>query len=197
VTVTAGEASALLGVQLVPISGEGSHCWYTAVSRAKNLPGNEIQRLLRQALECIADAETLRRYHFDLAAGATSEEVQAVKAAYLSSQDFLQMQWGGAKEMFLLSHALGGALRFLCVTDAQLPFQRRSAVPLDSQATSRRSCCCTARTMAETDPSRITGTPSTSSSLTAARLRYSATCAPSLHSRSSSGSICCWMPSAS
>jgi len=141
VTAThAGEASAatppaLLGVQLVPISGEGSHCWYTAVSRAKNLPGNEIQRLLRQALECIADAETLRRYHFDLAAGATSDEMEAVKAAYLSSQDFLQMQWGGAKEMFLLSHALGGALRFLCVTDAQLPFQRRSAVPLDSPVT--------------------------------------------------------------
>ena len=186
-------ARRLSGVCVVPTDGANAQCFYIAIANAltiasetaldsRELRWPELHNRIRTALASINSAPLLASYSFDLDPTAGAEEVERAKANYLSSADFTRQQWGGSREMYLLSHFHSGQLafrtfnsvaqatgdqpwRFLCApppsavanvaVSATRP-PRRCASP------SARSRCITAPTAGEIIPTTLSSSPTRS-----------------------------------
>lgn len=124
-------------VIVVPVTGENEQCFYFAVADALQIPGRQeasfdhrgaplwhwdgIDSLLRRQLISISSASTLCAYGFDIAPDAGAAQVSLAKRNYLNSANFKQQRWGGTIEMFLLSRAYNGHLRFFVVDGTEEP----------------------------------------------------------------------------
>jgi len=108
---------------VVPTDGTNSQCFYIAVAHALDIVGEsvpsandlrwpELNDRIRSALASIDSAPLLASYSFDLDPTAGIDEVSRAKEAYLSNADFILQQWGGSREMYLLSHFHSGQLAF-------------------------------------------------------------------------------------
>jgi len=116
-------APSLRSVRVAPTDGTNSQCFYIAVANAlgiasESVPGASDLRWpvlndrIRSALASIDSAPLLASYSFDLDPTAGIEELNRAKEAYLSNADFTRQQWGGSREMYLLSHFHSGQLAF-------------------------------------------------------------------------------------
>jgi len=115
--------AALRSVTVVPTDGSQSQCFYIAVADALQIasepvPGSResrwpmLQHRIRTALLSIRSAPLLAAYGFDVDPTTGAGEIDRAKAAYLSSADFTRQQWGGTREMYLLSHFHSGQVAF-------------------------------------------------------------------------------------
>lgn len=119
-------------VSPVIISGEGNQCWYRAVARALAIGLEDVVQLVQQSIEEIVDASILSRHVFlALLPSASGDDIRMAKDEYLSSLNFKTMQWGGSREMYLVSYACKGNLRFLAIDNSGLPVKRYAAEQLD------------------------------------------------------------------
>jgi hypothetical protein len=125
--------STLSSVQVVPISGEGSRCFYRSVLYGMGLDDSlqSIQSLsstLAQIVHSITDASLLCIFGFPgVVPVASASQVERAKNDYLQSADFKSHRWGGTLEMYLLSYYYKGELEFLVVDDkSQHPLKHYS-----------------------------------------------------------------------
>jgi len=107
----------LRSVSVLPISGEGNKCLFLCAALALGLETVEVQSVLRDTLESISEAPVLCSYGFNIDCDADASTVAKVKADYLCSSSFVQMEWGGERELYLLSHAKSGKVAFLIVDE--------------------------------------------------------------------------------
>ena len=89
-----------LGIASEPVENSSSLRWPVLRDR------------LCTALAGIHSAPLLASFSFDIDPTADAAEISRVKRAYLDSIDFSRQQWGGSREMYLLSHFHSGQLAF-------------------------------------------------------------------------------------
>jgi hypothetical protein len=102
--------------------GAEKQCFYIATTRALGIPcvpnadgwlcWPDLRKLLRETVLSITSACLLASFGLEIDASADAAAVKRCQQAYLADGNFQRQQWGGTVEMYLLSHAEGGRLRF-------------------------------------------------------------------------------------
>ncbi|MDR3403429.1 MAG: hypothetical protein P4L99_13100 [Chthoniobacter sp.] len=126
----------------IRISPEGNQCWYRAVSQQLEITIEQLAAILRHTVGEIDDVPTLVRYGLmDSPEDDSLAAMERAKQKYLGpGSDFRARRNGGSVEMYLLSHAMDGALSFL-VVDVESrtftePLRRYCAVDLEAESRS-------------------------------------------------------------
>ena len=136
----------LISVHVIPTSGENCQCFWRSVDTAiphESATGircfEKHQQLIEQAVKETDDVKLLADLGFwsesmkDVVSNNaifTESYIQTLvaneKHAYLSSGDYVNMRWAGAREMLLLSYGHQGAVNFRIIMPGETPSLNRS-----------------------------------------------------------------------